>query len=944
MAVEEKVEAELKVAKGKLGLGARIKSCIVGGMEDWFRGYGELVASRPFLFILLCFAFTGLCGLGLLRFRAENEGIKLWIPENSDFRLNNDWLFANYPRSTRFASLILVAENVLLPEVVQAMYRVSRSIAAIRNINNDTWETMCLRRPVIRPPGVTDLLFGRKKREVAASSFEDWEDEDWGEEDDWGEDVSGDLVSSLYPEPYCTYATSLATACMELGLLELWAVDGEYGEQTDMEIENLSQEDILDRINNRNRSGVFLTETDFTRYLSGIQRDQNGRIVSATATTMRWISKMNMTSSKLTPAPGRGQPIDPHTLEWEGNMLEVLLNSSLYPEGLRFAPNAARSFGDIAGSTILDDIGLFGGGYVMMFLYASLMLGKLNCLQHRSLLAVAGIVGVVMGIVVSYGLCSAFGLFYGPMHSVMPFLMLGIGIDDMFIIVQCFETLTKEQKLLGLEQRFGLAMQQAGTAITVTSVTDVIAFGVGGFTILPALRSFCIYASVGIVATFIFQSTFFLAMFALDQRRQEANRNACCVCIVHDDHEPNRLSQTDVQTALFSWFGKLLTNVYVKATVLLVTATVLGFGLWGNVLLKQEFDPSWFLPPGTYLADWFTFSKELFPSEGERGTVYFSGTPLPGQLDKVQELIERLEARTDILQQVDSWTTAYTTYMLEQGLMPKNSSVQQLDTSLFKASLTQFLFSQAGAAYQGKFTFSSPLVCGKEAPEVLLMELSFTHLLFDGPKESIPAMNAVKDAIKDSNITGRVFAMAYGYSAWETDEVISFELYRNILLALGCVFLVTLLFICDIIGAILIITCVLLTLVDVGGYMHFWGLTIDTVSCNNLIIAIGLCVDYSAHVAHRFLTESGSRDQRVVATVTNIGPAVFNGGFSTFLAFILLASSKSHVFISFFKIFFLVVSFGLLHGLFFLPVILSLVGPVNRLRDVGEPSEMAAML
>ena len=31
------------------------------------------------------------------------------------------------------------------------------------------------------------------------------------------------------------------------------------------------------------------------------------------------------------------------------------------------------------------------------------------------------------------------------------------------------------------------------------------------------------------------------------------------------------------------------------------------------------------------------------------------------------------------------------------------------------------------------------------------------------------------------------------------------------------------------------------------------GLTIDTVSCVNLIIAIGLCVDYSAHIAHGYL-------------------------------------------------------------------------------------------
>ena len=53
-----------------------------------------------------------------------------------------------------------------------------------------------------------------------------------------------------------------------------------------------------------------------------------------------------------------------------------------------------------------------------------------------------------------------------------------------------------------------------------------------------------------------------------------------------------------------------------------------------------------------------------------------------------------------------------------------------------------------------------------------------------------------------------------------------------------------------------------------------------------------------------------------------MGPAVFNGGFSTFLAFALLMMSQSYVFKSFFKIFFLVVLFGLFHGLAFLPVVL----------------------
>merc|ERR1712048_899586 len=117
-----------------------------------------------------------------------------------------------------------------------------------------------------------------------------------------------------------------------------------------------------------------------------------------------------------------------------------------------------------------------------------------------------------------------------------------------------------------------------------------------------------------------------------------------------------------------------------------------------------------------------------------------------------------------------------------------------------------------------------------------------------------------------------------------------------------CVFISTLIFICNLRGSVIIMFCVVLTLVNVGGFMHFWGLTIDTVSCNNLIIAIGLCVDYSAHIAHRFLSEKGTKNERVAKTMKNIGPAVFNGGFSTFLAFILLAGSRSHVFTSFFKI------------------------------------------
>jgi Niemann-Pick C1 protein len=38
--------------------------------------------------------------------------------------------------------------------------------------------------------------------------------------------------------------------------------------------------------------------------------------------------------------------------------------------------------------------------------------------------------------ILAYGLCSMFGLFYSAAHTVIPFILLGIGIDNIFVITQ----------------------------------------------------------------------------------------------------------------------------------------------------------------------------------------------------------------------------------------------------------------------------------------------------------------------------------------------------------------------------------------------------------------------------------------------------------------------------------------------------------------------------
>lgn len=85
--------------------------------------------------------------------------------------------------------------------------------------------------------------------------------------------------------------------------------------------------------------------------------------------------------------------------------------------------------------------------------------------------------------------------------------------------------------------------------------------------------------------------------------------------------------------------------------------------------------------------------------------------------------------------------------------------------------------------------------------------------------------------------------------------------------------------------------------------MHVWGLTIDLVSCIALQLAVGLCVDYAAHIGHTFMTISmGTKTERVTETVLQIGEAVFSGGGSTLLALSMLAISEAYIFQAFFKV------------------------------------------
>jgi predicted RND superfamily exporter protein len=88
-----------------------------------------------------------------------------------------------------------------------------------------------------------------------------------------------------------------------------------------------------------------------------------------------------------------------------------------------------------------------------------------------------------MAYAVACGVCSLLGISYGPVHTALPFLLLGIGVDDMFVILACWENLNPRNSKESLPEKMGRTMQHAGVSITVTTLTDIAAFLVGSLTV-----------------------------------------------------------------------------------------------------------------------------------------------------------------------------------------------------------------------------------------------------------------------------------------------------------------------------------------------------------------------------------------------------------------------------------------------------------------------------
>ena len=199
---------------------------------------------------------------------------------------------------------------------------------------------------------------------------------------------------------------------------------------------------------------------------------------------------------------------------------------------------------------ILNDLVLMLYAMILVTLYSIVVLGGCSPIHMRSQLACFGIFCVVIATTSGYGLSFLWGLLVSEMHNVLPFMVLGIGVDNMFVIVSCVDQSPTD---LPIDERIRIGLVHAGPSITITSLTDAIAFFLASWTALAPLESFCLFAGICLITLYCAMLSLFTCWFIWDLRRQEARKGDCfglcfckedskifnsCECFIH----PNSLS------------------------------------------------------------------------------------------------------------------------------------------------------------------------------------------------------------------------------------------------------------------------------------------------------------------------------------------------------------------------------------------------------------------
>ncbi|EGV61654.1 hypothetical protein CANTEDRAFT_108380 [Yamadazyma tenuis ATCC 10573] len=664
------------------------------------------------------------------------------------------------------------------------------------------------------------------------------------------------------------------------------------------------------------------------------------------------------------------------------------------------------------------DIKIVVISYLLMFLYASVSLGgqiptklKLKSLLYtRFELGLAGIIIILLSVTSSLGFFSLIGLKSTLIIAeVIPFLVLAIGIDNIFLIVhelkavnEDFETVDAE-----LEVRVSKALGRIGPSCFISAILQVSMFLLATNVDMPAVKNFAFYSAGAIIVNVFLQMTCFVSLLTLDQKRLEDGRLDCMpwikVTIAIEEDEYSGNFEYNFSKVLRKYYAPKILSKTAKPKIL--TVFIFWFGISLSLLpyIELGLDQKIALPSESYLVNYFdSVAKylnvgppifmvmknfDLSKRENQQKVCGKFSTCEEFSLSNVLEQEYQRGNLSTVVDPLSNWLDDFLTWLnpnLDQCCRLKKNT-QEFCSPTAPERLCEVCYLNHDPPYNinmdglpegDEFMFffnewiqspSDPCPLGGKAPYGTAVSSNETSIVSSYFRTSHGPLRTQSDFITAYRNSLRIVDEVKSYQGEEAEMFafspfyIFFVQYENIIKLTFSLLAVALLLIwvlgTVVLGSVrsasVLAATVVSVLVNIGGILAVWGVSLNAVSLVNLVICVGLAVEFCIHIVRGFTkaedtidendeslndadgdfigTESIFKDARTIKTyhtLVNIGGSVLGGiTITKLIGICVLAFTRSKIFeVYYFRMWLSLVFVAGVHALCLLPILLSYFG------------------
>ncbi|CAJ0963577.1 unnamed protein product, partial [Mesorhabditis belari] len=622
-----------------------------------------------------------------------------------------------------------------------------------------------------------------------------------------------------------------------------------------------------------------------------------------------------------------------HKVEYSSISVHVLTDNLITTEIVR------------AGLTLLPFLGI---GFLIMTIFTTTTfwisarsLGQWN--KYKILIALTACILPFMACGTTMGAMFLFGFRFGSILCVTPFLVLAISVDDGFLVMNSWQRICHHRRKHNakredidedLRSRMREMLIETGPSVTITSLTNALAFGIGALTPTPEIQLFSIGNALAVTFDYIYQLTIFTALMAVVGRWELENERKSLKFVDYEtQHSTSESSSSTTGTKkIVKVYCKVLTDRYTIMSLIFLLAVYWYISISGTLKIKPELDPQRLFLEKSDMQFIFNARKVFIAPNYATCWVLINN---PGDIRnstnrrKLRELVDEFEALPSAL---GKYSTKFFLRDYEEFLQQADEAEFEEESMALKTQddLGKFL------AWP-EFSFWKGFLQTANSSNGLVIDRFFFITAFHGAElvdwskraELLNVWRGVADRHPSLNIT------VYEDDARFLDliETMIPTTWQSALLTLICMFFVTLLFISDPPTLFVATFSILSTCVGVFGLVSWWGADLDPILMSATVMSIGFAVDIPAHISYHYFQTSKqfpSVIHRLEHTISAVGFPILQASVSTILCVLSLFLVDLHMSQTFAKTLFLVVFLGAIHGLIVMPVLFNLISWVPR--------------